>query len=180
MKVRITYCGVDGEGRTLAEARKDAAARLTRLVADVEDGPAIVRVGGWAKLVIRTRESWAEYWLAEDGRIASTTRASVFGHASRDEAVRSAATHCADLAWSHDVADDLSFARNALAPYVAKRDLDRTARDQAERWAWQRRYKAARDAGFDDQACRDLASNLRPIAALASQARAVANGSAAA
>jgi hypothetical protein len=89
---------------------------------------------------------------------------------SRDEEIAGAATHLADLAWSHDAMpsdEDEAFARKCLAPYVPKRDLERQVRETLYRWGWHRRYHAARDAGFDDDAARDHASGLRPIAALA-------------
>jgi len=51
--------------------------------------------------------------------------------------------------------------------HVNARDLDREAREMVSRWQWHRRYRDARNAGFDDDAARDHASNLRPLPALA-------------
>jgi hypothetical protein len=160
--IRLTYCGIDATGRTVTEAKQAAARDLTALVRDLRNyNPAVVAYCGHAKLVYRGAESWCAMLLTSShapGSIAAGGAESGFGN--RNDAIRSAAFHVADLAWSHAIVDDMDFATKALAPYLAKADLARDARELAERWAWQRRYKAARDAGYDDNQAHHIAGGL--------------------
>jgi hypothetical protein len=174
-RIHMTYCGMDGEGATVAQAKQDAAHKIERLIADLQDAPAIVVVENFAKMVFRTSHGWASCIIAtandtNTGAHVSERQVGLsYGGETREAEILAAAKHCADMAWSIDrpAEEDATLARFWLKPYVNARDLDREAREMVSRWQWHRRYRDARNAGFDDDAARDHASNLRPLPALA-------------
>jgi hypothetical protein len=155
--IRITYYGMEGEGPTVREAKADAGNKLEQLVRDTESRPQIYSFGDRLAIIARTRYSWG-YWLLENNKPMS---GGTHGFENFADAQRSALSHMADLAWSHDVSDDRAFAAEALKCLeTANRDRDRAIDDLVYRWQWQRRWKAARDQGFDDNKARNITGGL--------------------
>ena len=155
--IRIAYYGMEGEGPTVREAKADAGKKLERLVRDVESGPQIYSFGDRLAIVARTRYSWG-YRLVENNRPMG---GGAHGFENFADAQRSALSHMADLAWSHDIGDDRAFAAEAMRYLEAtNRERDRAVEDIVYRWQWQRRWKAARDRGFDDNEARNIAGGL--------------------
>jgi hypothetical protein len=155
--IRITYYGMDGEGPTVREAKADAGKKLERLVRDVESGPQIYCFGRRTAIIARTRYSWS-YRLIENNKPMG---GGCTGFENFADAQRSALSHMADLAWSHDVSDDRAFAAEAIK-YLEATNHERECaiEDLVYRWQWQRRWKAARDQGFDDNEARNIAGGL--------------------
>jgi hypothetical protein len=155
--IRITYYGMDGEGSTVREAKADAGNKLERLVRDVTSGPQLYCFGGRMAIVARTKESWS-YRLVENGKPMG---GDAYGFENFADAQRSALGHMADLAWSHDVSHDRAFAAEAMKCLeAANRERERAIDDLVYRWQWQRRWKAVRDQGFDDNEARNIAGGL--------------------
>jgi hypothetical protein len=155
--IRITYYGMDGEGATVREAKAAAGNKLEQLVKDVESGPQIYSFSDRLAIVARTRHSWG-YRLVENNKPMG---GGAYGFESFADAQRSALSHMADLAWSHDIGDDRAFAAEAIKCLeAANRERGRAIDDLVYRWQWQRRWKAARDRGFDDNEARNIAGGL--------------------
>jgi hypothetical protein len=155
--IRIAYYGMDGEGPTVREAKADAGNKLERLVKDVESGPQIYSFGDRLAIIVRARYSWG-YRLVENNKPMG---GGCTGFENFAAAQRSALGHMADLAWSHDVSDDRAFAAEAMKCLeAAHRERGRAIDDLVYRWQWQRRWKAARDQGFDDNEARNIAGGL--------------------
>jgi hypothetical protein len=155
--IRITYYGMDGEGPTVREAKANAGNKLERLVRDIESGPQIYSFGDRLAIIARTRYSWG-YRLVENNKPMG---GGTYGFENFADAQRSALSHMADLAWSYDVSDDRAFAAEAIKCLEATdRDCDRVIDGLVYRWQWQRRWKAARDQGFDDNEARNIAGGL--------------------
>lgn len=160
-EIKLTYCGIEAAGRTVTDAKKQATRDLTRLVHDIRRyPPTVVACKGNAQLVYRGAESWHILAIASDGEFRTGFNGYSCGYASRDEAIRTAAHHVADLSWQFDVSDDAQFARDALAPYLPADILDREVRERVDYWAWQRRYRKAKDDGYSDNAAHQIAGGL--------------------
>src|SRR5258708_1322743 len=106
--IRIDYCGMDGAGATVTQARQDASRKLSSLVRDLRDhAPIVVACGGYAKLIYRGAESWCGKLIMREGELNRDPHGyEETGYAAREDAIRSAANHVAQLAWSHDVESD--------------------------------------------------------------------------
>ena len=158
--IRLTYCGMDGEGRTVTEAKREAADKLQAMVRRIRDGLSLVVCGPCAALVHPTAEGWAYSIVTDDGgkvRAGGRLYGTTTGDDDREATIAQAAKHMCDNAWSIDIADDAAFAREMLSPYIAKRDLDRAVAEKVDRCAWQRRARAALDAGYSNSEAHDMA-----------------------
>jgi hypothetical protein len=148
-RIRLTYHGMDGGGATVREAKANARRKLEALVKQAEQTPSIVAVGDCASLVWRFGSyGWCNALVSVHGKPHSHLSPAIPGEASEEEAMARAAMHTAELAWSHDIEDDESFATQALAHYIGKRDLPSKTRELVDRFAWQRRFKSFKDRGF--------------------------------
>ncbi len=166
-RISLEYCGMPGEGRTITEAKADAARKLERLVGAVEREPRVVAIGNEIAIVFPYVEGarYALLYKPEDGSRARLG-GGTFEPAGIDEAIRRAAEHLTDLAWSDQVygrdaweTDDGAFAHQCLAPYVA--DRRPIVAELCHRWQFHRRYKALRTKGFDDNAAHQIAGGIR-------------------
>ncbi len=62
--VRVEYCGMDGEGKTLTAARQDAARKAEKAITGTYD-PTILQSRGWIILVWRDPHGWRHSILRE-------------------------------------------------------------------------------------------------------------------
>lgn len=138
--VRITYFGMEGEGRTLTDAKRDAGAKIERALSGPEGwNPQIVSWRGFAVLVYRTPEGWHSALIIDAGE----TRVSIcYGSNEGDKAaaLRGARLHVAQCGWTHADGETLW---EGLTDREEKR----------EHLSWVRfqiRYRAARARGLSD------------------------------
>lgn len=150
--INLEYCGIDGSGPTVREAKQDAARKLTALVNDLRrTSPLIILIEGHAALVWRDANGWTYRLITdENGALRDGPQYGSSSSADDREATeRSVRRHLAMNAWTHDKDD----AWLAAIPGLTEAD-----RRQIGDWcAWQRRYKVARDAGKTDAEARDIA-----------------------
>lgn len=138
--VRISYYGVDGEGRNVTEAKKDAGRKIEAALAG-HYTPELLCHRGFAILVYREPSGWCSRLVADpergvvDGKVWGTN------NGSYDEAKRAALSHLADLGWT---------AADGLEPpsFLTDRRLIADYRTKAE---FQLRYQRARALGLKDQ-----------------------------
>lgn len=157
--IRIEYCGLDGSGRTVTEARQAAARKLTALVRDLRSNdPAVIQCGKIAKIVFRDADGWCTKIIADENGIrdGSTT----LGYESREAAIKSAISGVVQDAWRIDVPDDEAFALDVCARYMKRDEGQQLARELAHWCGWQRRYAAAKEAGYNDNQAFHIAGGL--------------------
>ena len=139
-KINLTYCGMDGQGATVKEAKLDATRKIERFIKDTESGPYFQETEGYVIAVYLSYASWSYRILGP-----------AFGHCecmgapSKTEAIRRAKKHLAQtLSTVDNVRTDLC-------------DFE----DQAELisyFKWQLRWKEFKAQGFNDNDCHKLAS----------------------
>lgn len=165
--VSITHCGIQVTGPTVTAAKQEAARQITRLVEDLEKGLEVLHVHGITAVVWRAVEGWRCTVLTNTN---TGTIYGVPGYENRHEAVIAAVTHAAQVAWTHAVENDAEFVSTALDQVRGFHQMgnrNRTLRELVEYFAWQRRYKAARDAGHSDGEAHEIASGLHRSAPVA-------------
>ena len=135
--VRIEYYGMDGQGKNVTEAKRDASIKIEKALGG-DYSPVIIRANGEGVLIFRTpRDGWGYALLHPDtqGRVYSNGGT----YPTQQEAERRARAHLAQNVFEHDGPDGTEVIKD-------KRDLD-----EHKRWVeWQRLYKRWRDAGATD------------------------------
>jgi hypothetical protein len=165
--IRITYYGMDGEGPTVKAAKEDAGRKLARLVAETEEAPVIIAADGVAAIVAYSKWGWGHRLITAQESGLQTGQQFVSGnYETRHEAELAALRHVLDIAWRFP-RDDTAWLDETLVGKVGTyltRDENKSLRaDLLERWAWQRRYRAAREAGNSDEDARYIASGLHHL-----------------
>ena len=131
--VRITYYGMDGEGRTTKEAKADASAKLEAFVKE-SSSPKFLSDGGQTLCIWRDRFGW-NYAFVRNGKLEGTH----FRPGETFEQVRDdAAMHLAQIVFDPDTLltiDDV--------PAYVTRESDR--RELVGYSAWQRAARYASD-----------------------------------
>ena len=146
MKVHITYYGMDGEGRTITEAKKDAGAKIEKALHGYYT-PRILRHAGYMALVAREPFSGWGYRLIHADSTA--TEESIYLSSSREDredCVKTCFRHMAQLAGHY----------RGIEKYL-------TASDQAELdryYEFQRRYAELRAEGHTDADAHRIACGL--------------------
>ena len=146
MKVHITYYGMDGEGRTITEAKNDAGAKIEKALHGYYT-PRILRHAGYMALVAREPFSGWGYRLIHAA--CTETEEPIYLNTSRDdkeETVKTAFRHMAQLAQTYQ----------GIEKYLT--DADRRHLD--DYFAWQNRYADFKAQGYNDNDCHRLASGL--------------------
>lgn len=159
-QITLTYCGVEATGRTVTEAKQNAARRIERFI-ETGPSPEIIVAGEYAALLWRTIAYGWEYKLiaTPDGGLREGRVYGGNGHDRKADTERECRMHLADLAtdWRTCItADDVH--------PVCEEQRDR--REIADRCAWQRRYHAYKDRGFDHNQCHHLASYIGHVVGL--------------
>lgn len=170
--IDLTYCGMPGTGPTVTAAKQDATRKIESLIADVQRGPRVVYIGESVGLVSRDLHGWRYQIIGGPYATSSVTILPAGEPAS--EAVISVAKHVAQLVWNFDVAEgldreffeglladveDLEIDSSVAAAAVTRRHM---IEDLVSWAAWQRRYKAARDAGHADNEAHAIACGYAP------------------
>jgi hypothetical protein len=145
--VRLEYYGVEGVGRTVTEAKRDAGRKIEASLAGYYN-PELLEWRGWAILLYRTPAAWHYSIVVEP--TAGVRAGVVYGNFRHDrdhkEAKADALAHLAQLGWTHDDGEN---SPDFLSPPQAR---------EMRSWAqFQLRYKTARDRGLTDQDCHSYA-----------------------
>jgi hypothetical protein len=150
-KVRVTYYGVEGEGRNVTEARRDAGRKIEAAMTGSYE-PIVVAWRDHVILVTREPGGWSTPIIVDeegprDGRIYSPPDCK-----SEKEAIIEAQAHIAKLGWKpEDGAEP--------PPFLT----DKAARADHRTWVeFQMRYREAKANGMDSEnahsyACRNPA-----------------------
>ena len=139
--VRIEYYGMEGSGRNVTEAKKDASQKLTAAIRGSYE-PLLLTLGDHQQLIWRhPRQGWTKTIITDGSNGCAT-----LGYGDRLECENHARLHMAQNHW--DFTNDrecLEFIHDAHD----KREF--------ERWVeWQRQYKELINSGVDDMKAREL------------------------
>jgi hypothetical protein len=169
--IRITYYGIDGQGATVKAAKEDAGHKLARLVAQTEEAPVIIAADGVAAIVAFSKWGWGHRLIAAQASGFQTGQQFVSGsYETRHESELAALRHVLDIAWCFE-RDDAAWLDEILAgqvgTHLTRDENSRLRAEMLDRWAWQRRYRIAREAGRTDEDARYIASGLAHLATAA-------------
>lgn len=161
-----TVLGMTGQGETVAAAKADATSEILRILDADKREPEITEFRGHAALVFATGGWWVYKLICEPGLPlrSGPVNATTYAQWSRLEALSAARSHMAQNAWSHDEPDDAAFVAEAF-PLAATAPGSHGARSAAELLSnckWQRRYRAAIEAGALPNRAHEIASGLAP------------------
>jgi hypothetical protein len=144
-KIILDYFGMEGQGRTVTEA-KEAAGRKIRAALEGDYAPYIVAYRNVAAVVFRSPDGWGSRLISDDERGLIGGRVDAHCRDERADALRSACLHVAQTGWRQ--ADGLT-----VPDIVAKPD-----RRQFLTWAsFQLRYQYATKGGLDNYQAHDWA-----------------------
>ena len=165
-KITLEYCGMSGEGETVAKAKADAARKLTQLVEELANGPTVLELRDVRAIVWRTAYGWSYQVVTGVGSLGRGTLNGCQTNGDLAETCRSAVQHMADYVWTiHE--DDAALAVETVAalPWGVRASGASIPRELCDRWQWQRRYAAAKSAGLlPDSELHAIACRTRTIA----------------
>jgi len=147
-RARTTHYQADLGPVTVSELDRATAgerceAEVRAALERLERGPQIGQWRGHTYVIAPDVAGWC-YWTSAFS--SSNVRNSQRG--SREDVENAALRHLAQITWTHDVEDDTAYVEGL--PFSIRAGL-------VSYFAWQRTYKAARDAGHDDEQARQLA-----------------------
>lgn len=138
--VKIEYFGMDGQGRNVTAAKKDAGAKIQRALSG-DYSPILIRAHGEGILIFREpKYGWGYTLIHPDtqGRLWSNGS----NYDNQKEAERKARSHLAQIIFAHDGPDGSEVIKN-------KSDLA-----EHKGWIkWQRLYKRWANTGAPDKIC---------------------------
>jgi len=141
--IKVEYCGMEGQGATVREAKQDAQRKAEQFIKDSENGPYVLQTDGHAIIVYRHFHAWAYRIIGPKfGNCESLC------HYNKEHVIRRAKYHLAQaLSSVGDVRTDVC-----------------DAKDQGELidyFKWQQRYQDFKAKGFNDSECHRLACGLQ-------------------
>jgi hypothetical protein len=148
MKVNITYFGMEGTGRTMTEAKKDAGRKVEEALAGSYE-PMLLESRGWAIIIWRDPHGWRFNTIAEKGEYRKDAfRCYTSGTKDRLDVFASALLHLAQMTW--DGTELLPPCLGSLPALLSRRDCDgRRLLSQFAHWrGFQLAYKHAKANGI--------------------------------
>ena len=137
--VRIDYYGVEGEGRTVTDAKRDAGRKIEAALAGSYT-PEILVWRGYAILIYREPTGWCNRLIADPERGIVEGRVWGTNYGSKEEAVSYAQDHLADLGWQESDGEE-------PPPFLKGR---KQIGDYRSKVQFRQRYNFARRRGFSD------------------------------
>lgn len=145
MQVTIDYFGMQGTGRNVTTAKKDAGAKITAALSG-DYNPAIIECRGTAALIFRTPTGWMWRTIVDEDGISHGVVYGNGGYGEKQEVVDTVRYHLAQQAWQPE---------DGETPALS---LDKSQRYEFSRWVeFQLRYREAKERGMDSTDCHDYA-----------------------
>ena len=157
--VTVDYFGFSGTGQTVKEAKQDAGRTIQALHKDSWE-PAIREWRGNAVLVYRNLYGWQYRFIQHDAGPLSIPNGSSGGYADRQDAVRSAERHIADIGWRSD--DPLDFFPVWFGT-EANREHANLRRELIDARKWQLQMQRLMNAGIADNDARQMIGGIMPL-----------------
>lgn len=144
--IKVDYFGFEGSGPTVKEAKADAAKKLMAFIKDAEHGPRFLKIEDYLIVTYRTYGTWA-YRLFYPG---CGTGAECIGMATQEQAEKQGRHHAAQMA---------STIENVRTDFLIDPQQQQELIDY---FAWQKRYREAREEGYCDNDAHRIASGYSP------------------
>lgn len=162
--IKLTYYGIEAEGATVKEAKLAAGREIEHIIAQIEESPVYIEVCGVSALVAFGRWGWGHRLLRWNNEPIPTGSVPLgSGYRTKREAEVRALAHVIDTAWNFPP-DDSTWLDSVLAGkpgvYLSAAEARTLRGELLYRWDWQRRVRAAREQGYDDEDARHIASGL--------------------
>jgi len=154
--IKITYCGMDGEGATVAQAKQDAARKIEAALKAADEPVEVIAVRDCAAIVSYSvyAQSWGSRLILDDGTVRTGPQWITTGDPTKQAARIAALRHVAMTAWRFDD-DDEVFATEATDRKNSGCPLNHTDRRDVvaeilRNARFQRAYRACKEAGMSD------------------------------
>lgn len=165
--IKLTYYGIEAEGATVKEAKLAAGREIEHIITQTEEPPVYIEVCGVSALVAFGRWGWGytllSYAAGQPIKIKTGPHFASGNCRTKREAELRALQHVIDVAWSFPP-DDGAWLDLVLAGkpgvYLSAAEARTLRGEMLDRWGWQRRCRAAREQGYDDEDARFIASGL--------------------
>ena len=141
--VQIEYFGMDGVGRNVTEAKRDAGAKIERFIS-ADGRPVFIHYRGSAVMVYLTRYGW-EYSIAQlaDGAEPFGRGCCICATWERADAVLEAKEHLAQNIVGDTLTDAVTVAHDLGLPFESAREL-------VELTGWHIAFRQCRAQGMTD------------------------------
>lgn len=143
-KVTVEHCGMAGSGRTVTEAKQDAARKITKALAGSYT-PWTAVVGDQTLLVFRDPEGWHYQVISNQDAPRFCYGSCVEQGRTFEEAREAGCFH---------LAQNCESIPNILIPYLRPEKV----RQLNEYFAWQRAYRQATAEGMSNEQARNVAN----------------------
>lgn len=150
--VDLTYYGMQGTGRNVTEARRDAGAKLQAAMEGSYE-PELLESRGWVLVLWRDPHGWRHNTIAEGGTMRKDAfRCYSSGYRDRIDALSSALLHLAQMSWDGaEVLPPCLWEVQALSKFRGETGRRLIAEFRSWR-GFQLAYKAATAAGLPETA----------------------------
>ena len=140
-KITLTFCGMRGEGASVAAAKQDAARKIEEILSD-DWTPFLLASGNWMAVVTKVPSDYGPNWghrLLNSNELSSGPLFMATLSGSRNNAIKGAAIHLAQTVGNYI----------GLEQYLDQVDM----RSLDEYFRFQTAYQEAKAKGIEDQAC---------------------------
>lgn len=144
-QINLTYCGMGGAGKTVKEAKQDAARKI-EAVLDGHYFPRIITYRGNSILVYRTPQAWHTTIIVDDGEPRQGVLTSSCMYETESEAASAAQLQVAQLGWKRQ--DGYT-----MPDFLT----DKQKREMHTMITFWMRYQDAKAAGMNDHDAHDYA-----------------------
>lgn len=152
-RIALTYCGMAGEGRTVTEAKKDAARRIEKAM-EGSYSPIVLTAGEWQALMYRRPDcGWSHAIISGPDRERKEMQ-HLYGSpaGSQKDCEAQCRKHLGDLATDWRTCLTVDDVHPIVTDQSARRDILRSCE-------FTRRYRFAESLGFNDNQCHHLAGD---------------------
>ena len=144
--VQIEYFGMEGIGKTVTEAKRDAGSKIEKAM-QRHYQPMILSWRGNTKLLWATTLGWRSCWLTDNGQMKDEIYGGSGDNSDKDDEIRSCLSCLAQSGWKPEDGDSCDLLdKHRLATHAMRSDF--------RSWVkFQLRYRVAKEKGFNDCDC---------------------------
>lgn len=154
-QVTVAYYGVEGTGRTVTEAKKDAGAKIEKQLTGTYE-PVIVSYRETAYVIYRTPDGYHAMPIMSGGKIREDHSRISCGNYDRHDVILAIRQHVSQLEWKPEDGETIPELLKPIGQLMP--DSFRRAQADYLTWVkWWMRYRTAMEAGKNDNDAREYA-----------------------